>query len=246
MQKRSSSIKMLTIQGLSILHKPHFILDFDEFATSPTKLDLDSNVQSQINHDDKEESFEELTEFSFASADSQGTLSFADDIFDNGQIRPTFHDIDQIPLKKIFVQHHSDFKLERSDISKEPPTEPLQNTTLVKLEGLNERCKKSNSTGFSKLWRFRRDLNFRSNSNSKDAFVLLNPPMLARPNKEKVQNVKVRNTKHKTKLLDHEKLYVANRMRGERNKRRSFLPYKQNLIGLFTNANSLSRNLHPF
>ncbi|XP_057452671.1 uncharacterized protein LOC130744513 [Lotus japonicus] len=237
---------MLTIQALSILHKPHFIQDFDEFTTSPTKLDLDSNVESPIHHDDKEEKFEEQPEFSFASANSHGTLTFADEIFDNGQIRPSFHDIDQIPLKKIFIQHNSDFKFEQSDISKEPRIEQLQNTTLVKLDGLNEGCNKSNSTGFSKLWRFRRDLNFRSNSNNKDAFVLLNPPMFARPNKAKVKNVKVRNTKQKTKLLDHEKLYVANRMRGERNKRRSFLPYKQNLIRLFTNANSLSKNLHPF
>lgn len=246
MQKRTSSIKMLTMQALSIISVPHSIIDFNELSTNQTKLDIDSNAQQQIHHDEKEENLEEQQEFSFACTDSQGTLIFADEIFDNGQIRPIFPNIGQMPLKKIFVQHHNNFILEPSDASKEPHIEQLQNTTLVELEGLNEVCKKSNSTGFSKLRRFRRDLNFRSNSNTKDSLVLLNSPVKTKLNGAKVEIVKESKTKNKTKLLAHEKLYVMNRMRKERSKRQSFLPYKPNLIGFFTNVNSLSKNLHPF
>nr|XP_004509891.1 uncharacterized protein LOC101512356 [Cicer arietinum] len=68
-------------------------------------------------------------------------------------------------------------------------------------------------------------------------------------NKAKVENIVVKKGKDdisKSTLSAHEKFYVMNKMRKDNNKRRSFLPYKPNLLGIFTNMNGLSRSLHPF
>ncbi|KAJ1412072.1 hypothetical protein SESBI_20713 [Sesbania bispinosa] len=258
MQKRTSNIKMLTMQSLSILSMPHSFLDSDDFTSMSGKLNLDFNTKHEKHqfHQDLEENSEEQQQFSFACTDHQGTLIFADEIFDNGQIRPIIPIFDQFilsttthndatsplqpPLKKIFVEQHNNFHLELSSISKESHNEPLQNTIMMEVEASNEWCKKSNSTGFSKLWRFRQDLKLRSNSDSKDAFIFLNPSVPVRSNEVKEENIIVKNgkgKKHKKVLSALEKLYVMNRKRKESNKRRSFLPYKQRLVGLFTNVN---------
>lgn len=52
--------------------------------------------------------------------------------------------------------------------------------------------------------------------------------------------------KFKTTLSPHKKLYVMNKKRKETNKHKSFLPYRQNLIGVFANVNGFSRILSPF
>lgn len=263
MQQRTSSITMLKMQALSNLHMPHSFLNLDDVTPIPSKHGIDHfSVQEQI-HQDRAENFEE---FGFTCIDPQGTLIFADEIFDNGQIRPIYptifnqsllftatHDNDtshlRPPLKKLFVEQHKDFDSKSCDILKEPLNDqPSQNMTIVEVEALNECCKKSNSTGFSKLWRFRRDLKLRSSSDGKDAFVSFNPPVPTESNKTKGENITVKKRKvGKNKTLSaHEKFYLANRMRKESNKQKSFLPYKQQLLGLFTNVNGLSRNLHPF
>ncbi|KAI9124955.1 hypothetical protein K1719_003571 [Acacia pycnantha] len=132
-------------------------------------------------------------------------------------------------------------------------------------EVLNRRCEKSSSTGFSKLWRFR-DLKLRSNSDGKDAFVFLTAISKKRTSSatadaENAANVKetaekvssgevkndaVRKSKSKTASWGPEKHYVMTRARKESNKRRSYLPYRQDLVGFFTNVKGFSRNVHPF
>ncbi|KAH0991665.1 hypothetical protein GBA52_003148 [Prunus armeniaca] len=119
---------------------------------------------------------------------------------------------------------------------------------------------KSNSTGSSKLWRVR-DLKLRSNSDGKDAFVFLNPNSTTTPPKpsqetadnksgakivKTVEKVKGKAKKAETVSSAHEKHYVMNRAKKEGDKRRSYLPYRQDLVGFFTNVNGLSRNVHPF
>ncbi|XP_058087942.1 uncharacterized protein LOC131234948 [Magnolia sinica] len=117
--------------------------------------------------------------------------------------------------------------------------------------------KKSNSTGTSKRWRFR-DLLHRSNSDGKDTFVFLAAP----PKKaEKAVVLKERRNSSEAKpaakgkgkgsscekeVSAAEKHYVRNRALKEGDRRRSFLPYRQDLVGFFANVNGLSRSLHPF
>ncbi|TKY60859.1 hypothetical protein E2542_SST17962 [Spatholobus suberectus] len=122
---------------------------------------------------------------------------------------------------------------------------------MVEVVASNDKCKKSNSMGSSKTWRFQEYLKLRSNSDGKDAFVLLNPSgsMPMRSNKAKKENVvskKGNGKKCKIVLSAHEKLYVMNRKRTENSKQKSFLPYRLGLIGFFTNKNRFTKNLHPF
>nr|GMC96517.1 DNA ligase 1-like [Ipomoea batatas] len=121
-------------------------------------------------------------------------------------------------------------------------------------------AKKSNSTGFSKLWRFR-DLAHRSNSDGRDAFVFLNAAekkiaaggvkVNAGGVAGEINNVtaqqqqkKKKNNKNVTALA-HER-YLRSKAKDE-DRRRSYLPYRPELVGFFTNVNGgLTRNVHPY
>ncbi|KAG6635205.1 uncharacterized protein LOC122280471 [Carya illinoinensis] len=89
-------------------------------------------------------------------------------------------------------------------------------------------CKKSNSTGSSKRWKFR-DLLYRSNSDGKDTFVFLT--------QSKKTAVK------KTDEASPESGKKGNALK-EGDKRS--LPYRKDLVGFFSNVNGLSRSLQPF
>lgn len=279
---------MLRVQALSILCTPHPFLDFYGFALNEDKVDKDYSTEQEIQNDafvdfegfapiqDKcdpycsikqqilnsgEETFEKQ-EFSFSNTDVQGLHIFANDIFENGKIRPILHTFDQSllmfpspnndgshlrpPLKKIFINNSENHNSRSSGISKEPHNETLQSMTIVEMKDSNECYEKSNSTGSSKLWRFRQDLDLRSNSEHKDAFVLLNTSVPTKSNRPKVENIVVKKRKDEKHKSAYEKLYVFNKTKKDTNKRRSFLPYKHQLFGIFTNMNGLSRNIHPF
>ncbi|GFP88035.1 hypothetical protein PHJA_000947200 [Phtheirospermum japonicum] len=124
-----------------------------------------------------------------------------------------------------------------------------------------EICKKSNSTGFSKIWRFK-DLLGRSNSDGRDTFVFLNnghaPPSssaveqpvtaVAKGDEKKglKEKVKGKGKKAKTVSLSAHEVYLKSKATKEE-RRRSYLPYRPELMGFFTNVNGgLSKNVHPF
>ncbi|OMO67667.1 hypothetical protein COLO4_30037 [Corchorus olitorius] len=103
------------------------------------------------------------------------------------------------------------------------------------------RCKKSNSTGSSKRWKLK-DLLYRSNSDGKDTFVFLAPSK-----REKTGNSDVKEIPGgKFKEADQEHFGSNRDLMKTEEKRKSFLPYRQDLVGIFSNVNGLSRNLHPF
>ncbi|KAL5552884.1 hypothetical protein UlMin_040285 [Ulmus minor] len=234
-----------------------------------------------------EEVGEEEEEFSFVCTNPDGSPISADDVFQNGRIRPVFpifnrdllfadaYDGDtsrdgeasslRPPLRKLFVQERDPSS---SSSSESDELEAIPEGTYCEWAGKAadaspELGKKSNSTGFSKLWRFR-DLVHRSNSDGKDAFVFLNPNSSARPVKvEKNEKAGEKERKSfgeaapppratakaknaKTASSAHEKHYVRNRAKKEEDKRRSYLPYRPDLVGFFTSVNGLSRNVHPF
>ncbi|KAG8489797.1 hypothetical protein CXB51_017926 [Gossypium anomalum] len=102
-------------------------------------------------------------------------------------------------------------------------------------------CKKSTSAGSSsssKRWRFIKDLLKRSNSagnvSSSSSFSFLNLDK----NEEKVNEKTAKGT---TKVKRDEKspaaksFYVGNKVLKEGDKRRSYLPYRQDLVGIFAN-----------
>ena len=238
-------------------------LDFEGFTPVQETIDLCCSTKQQI-HNNDEENIEE-PEFSFARADVQGIRIFADDIFENGKMRTLLPHLDQSlllistpknvpshigpPLKKIFI-NNSISPLSRTDgISKETQNELLENTIFIETKDSTECYKKCNSTGSSNLWRFRKNMNLRCNSDHKDSLVLLNPSAPINLVKAKVESIVVNKRKDEhpqNALSTYEKLYLTNKTRKGSNKRRSFLPYKHQLFGFFTNMNGLSRNLHPF
>lgn len=223
----------------------------DEFAG---KFEHDFVAKLKINENENEEKHnedevEEEEEFSFVLTNSDGSPISADDAFDNGQIRPIFPIFNQDLLFsddydggeglrqpiKVFVEHKDEF------LSEAAPAEGAY------CEWNPKAAVKSNSTGFSKLWRFR-DVKLRSNSDGKDAFVFLNHAAPAKP-AEKARSVVVKKGKTTTTTAAasaHEKHYIMSRARKESDKRKSYLPYKQNMLGFFANANGLSRNVHPY
>jgi hypothetical protein len=189
----------------------------------------------------------------------------ADEIFENGKIRPILYTFEQshlffptpknegshlrLPLKKIFLKNSINPVSRSGGISKQLQIEPLQNLTMVEMKVSSECYEKNNSIGSSNLWRFRQNINFRSNDDNKDSLVLMNHSVPKKSNKTKLDNTVVKkrkNEKHKNALSAYEKFYVTNKKRKDSNKRKSFLPYKRQLFGLFTNINGLSGNLHPF
>jgi hypothetical protein len=211
------------------------------------------NSTTQNGNDEDEES-----EFEFAVV-STDTTTFsavsADDIFYNGQIKPLYYPIfDQ----NLLLNDNDDVVSSVSAVPNETTTRrrlPLRTlmfeeseTTAscssstdesVDLEGVPEGSycvwnpnsvgierKKSNSTGSgSKRWKLR-NLLLRSHSDGKDK----QPVMFQVP---KTTASKVSPT-------------VENDGGKNQSRRKSFLPYRPELVGLFSNVNGLGRNLNPF
>ncbi|XP_077220875.1 uncharacterized protein LOC143854680 [Tasmannia lanceolata] len=115
--------------------------------------------------------------------------------------------------------------------------------------------KKSNSTGTSKRWRFR-NFHRRSSSDGKETFVFLSAGATTAKKDEKKENivkapripgeVKIAGKgKSGEKASPHEMHYMRNRAIKDGDRRRSFLPYRQDIVGFFANTKGLSRSLHP-
>ncbi|MFS7956241.1 hypothetical protein Hanom_Chr07g00652251 [Helianthus anomalus] len=105
------------------------------------------------------------------------------------------------------------------------------------------KCKKSRSTGAgsgsgSRRWRIR-DLLRRSNSEGKEPMVMFAQKKVEMP-KRKLSSGEGLVTAGKSKPSSpsvHEVFYVQQRAKREGVKRRSYLPYRQGLVGFFSNGN---------
>ncbi|CAJ1931462.1 unnamed protein product [Sphenostylis stenocarpa] len=225
------------------------------------KLKIDEHKQEEEHNqieveEENEDGEEEEEEFSFMLVNSDGSPISADDAFHNGRIRPLFPIFDQdllfsddydggvSPPMKLFVEDPEVSSSTTEKLAAAPPP-PLEGSYC---EWNPKSAVKSNSTGFSKLWRFR-DVKLRSNSDGKDTLVFLNQAPAAEP-VGKARNVVVKKVEgkqgKKTASSAHEKHYVMNRARKENDKRKSYLPYRPDLFGFFASSHGLSRNIHPY
>ncbi|CAN6887448.1 unnamed protein product [Brassica oleracea] len=267
-------------------------LGFSEEGEDIRKLERSwSKLEDSVEfHEEEEAGDEEEEEFSFACVNAEGSPITAEEAFEDGQIRPafplfnrallfdqndavseTYEDSESIRprLRKVFVEDRDgDGEGKKAEEGSLGAYCSWSGGTVA--EASPETCRKSNSTGFSKLWRFR-DLVLRSNSDGRDAFVFLNnsnaavgdktqssssssraAKLTSEDDKEEKKSTKAKKGKEKEKTTSskkrtksaHEKLYMRNRALKEEVKHRSYLPYKQ--VGFFTNVNGLSRNIHPF
>lgn len=232
----------------------------------------------EYEEEEEEKEDDDDFEFAFVCREPDTTTISADEIFSNGQIRPTYPIFDQSLLLSLYESH-----IEKTNTvtaitatrtttvstAKAPPPSfrrpPLRKLMIEEqerdrdtscssseaddLEGVpdgsycvwtphsSSSCKKSHSTGSSsKRWRFR-DLLYRSNSDGKDTFVFLTPS-------KKAEKIPVRNNSSNSNS-NKKKTTVVNKV-AEENKRKSFLPYRKELVGFFNNANGLSKSLQPF
>ncbi|XP_010251254.1 PREDICTED: uncharacterized protein LOC104593196 [Nelumbo nucifera] len=254
-----------------------------------SEQDIQNQSKEEQKVEDGNNADDDDFEFSFCR-DNDGSPISADEIFFNGQIRPIFpifnrdllfadgQDDDsqaphassiRLPLRKLLIEERdpnppSSSSSEADELEGLPPGTYCV-WTPKPVQASPERCKKSNSTGSSKRWRFR-DLLHRSNSDGKDTFVFLTPSNSNsskmkkkddKPEKPEVSKERRNSTdvkvagKSKAKGVSdavsaHEIHYVKNRALKEGDRRKSYLPYRPDLVGFFANVNGLSRTLHPF
>ncbi|KAL6521765.1 hypothetical protein OROGR_018334 [Orobanche gracilis] len=107
-------------------------------------------------------------------------------------------------------------------------------------------CKKSKSTGSaSKRWNLR-DLLRRCKSDGKDGFLFINSN---RKDEKSGESSEARSAfgggGAPRSPSAHETFYIRSKARKEGDKKKSYLPYKQELVGFFTNVNGLSRSSFP-
>ncbi|GAB2289545.1 hypothetical protein Dimus_023855 [Dionaea muscipula] len=114
--------------------------------------------------------------------------------------------------------------------------------------------KKSNSTGSSKRWKFR-ELLHRSSSDGNETFVFLPP----RGSQKKAEKAAPATMTEEGKSGDrnvvaggnragkaHEAHYLKSRAMRESDRKKSYLPYRQEIfLGFFANVNGLSRAMKP-
>ncbi|KAK1403318.1 DUF1645 domain-containing protein [Heracleum sosnowskyi] len=156
------------------------------------------------------------------------------------------------PVEKIFIQTTSSSKRGESNSETDAVNGIATGPYCAWEKTSPELSKKSNSTGFSKLWRFKEYLS-RSHSDGTDAFVFLHKPVHKKPVEVKVSSngekkVVKKVVKKSTVLSSHEVYLRSKGIYPEHDKRRSYLPYKPEVVGFFTSVNGggLSKNVHPY
>lgn len=225
----------------------------------------------------------EEEEFSFVCTNVIGSPISAEVAFQNGRIRPMFPIFNQDlfddeddgdfskgkessslrpPLKNFFNEEqdphrHRFSSVSASDQSEFFPYPPFSVWPGKKaMDASPKLCKRSNSTGFSKLRRFR-DLVLPSNNYGRDAFVILNTNSTSSEPAKKItkaekmeekRNLRQQSTtktktkanKGKTTPSAPEKHYIRNRAKREESKRKTHPPYR---VGFFTDVNAWTRNI---
>ncbi|EYU22496.1 hypothetical protein MIMGU_mgv1a011428mg [Erythranthe guttata] len=227
-----------------------------------------SDDEDDGDDDDDDEEEEEEEEFSFFCGEENRSPIAAEDAFSGGQIKTSSLPA-RPPVKKVFVETKeveapaATSSSAGDDVISGPYCEWTSNRRrAVEASPPPEVCKKSNSTGFSKIWRIK-EFAGRCNSDGRDAFVFLNngsappqPPAAAAAKAEVKAEIKTEQQstvkiirkvkKSKTASLSPHEVYLRSKAKGEE-RRRSYLPYRPELVGFFTNVNGgLTKNVHPF
>ncbi|KAF5730849.1 hypothetical protein HS088_TW19G00449 [Tripterygium wilfordii] len=210
--------------------------NFYDFSTGSCEQPEQESHDEKNDNNDEDESDGEF-EFSIVSRDREFIPITADDIFYNGQIRPLFSE-----ERELTSTSCSSSEADELD-GAEPGTYCVW-TPKKAGESSPRMCKKSGSTGSSKRWKFR-DLLNRSHSDGKDTFVFLASINNNKKAGEAKQRTPVSNAKEAKGGVEEESVKL-NRAVKESEKRRSYLPYRQDLVGVFTNVYGQTRNFRRY
>ncbi|KAI4388033.1 hypothetical protein MLD38_000409 [Melastoma candidum] len=172
----------------------------------------------------------------------------------------------RIPLKDLFMEEDRDSQSTEADEELEGIPEGSYCMWAARESGQSSPswCKKSNSTGSrsSGRWRFL-DLLRRSNSDRRESFVFLKPSLEAAKlakeernsrggGKSKTTGAAAEGEQRKATSSGSrlEVFYTRNKVAvkggGGGSRRKSYLPYRQDLVGFLANVNSLGRTFPPF
>ncbi|KAK4346303.1 hypothetical protein RND71_032642 [Anisodus tanguticus] len=151
----------------------------------------------------------------------------------------------QVSLKDLFLEDREMMSSSSSEVDELESVPPGTYCVWKPKVPEPSRCKKSNSTGSAfKRWSIR-DLMRRSNSEGKDSFVFLTPEKGMKNETSKAKE----SSEAKDKASSSRPVYLRNQAapkEKDKNKRKSYLPYRQHLLGIFANDNSLGRTFPPF
>ncbi|XP_073147363.1 uncharacterized protein [Henckelia pumila] len=207
------------------------------------------SVKRDDEYDDKDEDFE----FEFSTKGSEQIS--ADEIFYNGKIRPVYPVFDthlligedeiqnevlqekgaktiRLSLRKLFMEERETATTSSSSSSDADELEGVPSETYCVWRPKAAPLKSSSTGSSSKRWKLK-DLLHRSHSEgSKDGAVLFTTSNSGR--KKESEN-KTKETAAGAVKVKSAATSLYNRDGGE--KRRTYLPYRQDLIGFFSNAN---------
>lgn len=112
------------------------------------------------------------------------------------------------------------------------------------------RCHKSGSTGSLVKWKKISDLVLgRSQSDGKEKFVFLSAKGNAKQEEKEKKKGKGGKVTTEVDTVTAHRMYYGNKSgmgNGVAGPRKSFLPYRRDLVGLFASVNGISRSHHPF
>lgn len=179
----------------------------------------------------------------------------------NGESSENVNSSVQVSLKDLFLEEREPLSSSSSEVDELESVPP--GTYCVWKPNITEpspsRCKKSNSTGSAfKRWNIR-DLMRRSNSDGKDSFVFLTPEKGLKSETSKAKDsaeaskvagkLKAKgNSSSGNKASSMTDVYLRNQAAKEmdKNRRKSYLPYRRDLVGFFANASNIGRTFPPF
>ncbi|PIA40551.1 hypothetical protein AQUCO_02500335v1 [Aquilegia coerulea] len=241
-----------------------------EETTDKTEHFVSENISEEPkNRNDEEEEEEEEQsnddgfEFDCVFTNHEALTITADEMFSNGKIRPIFPIFQQDLEKKVVKSsRHTLIKLlneERessasSSFSSESESDIVEEavpgtfcTWKPKSDKISLENKKNRT---SKRWKLKDLIQYGGNSESKESSVILSRSSTLSKSKKREEKIAGKViTKAGGEVVAvksaHELHYVRNRELKEVDKRRSYLPYRKDLVGFFANVNGLSRHLHP-
>lgn len=157
----------------------------------------------------------------------------------------------RLPLRKLFIEEReTTITMKKTSSSSSSEGDELEGIPAETYcvwrpkEAAERRCKKSSSASNSKRWKLRDLMNRSHSDGSKGGFIVLNSANSGRrkQNEERVKAAPSGGGKAKSAAVPPPSPPPAPYNRDGREKRRSYLPYRQDLVGIFTNLHALSKN----
>ncbi|XVF58074.1 hypothetical protein PTKIN_Ptkin07bG0033000 [Pterospermum kingtungense] len=240
-----------------------FCPSFNCYVSETKLVDIAATVSRESDVVSDYEEFEFCDNLGRESPETPSFPIFDRDLSLNGEEKSDTDEVEKairIPLRNLFVGDGDHLPSSSSSSEAEEleglPTETYCVWKPKQSPGSSpNRCKKSKSTGSSssKRWRLIKDLLKRSNS---DGNVSASSDLLTGFDKSKVEKKHEEKTSKKTatknkksecevtamkmkrveKASAHEVFYVRNKALKEGDKRRSYLPYRRDLVGIFSNV----------